>query len=70
MWPFGIVLRGMVSNHLMVPWLKTVVLSDEEKGIRLRCQAGNRKTNASEPLMKCRYLESGIRTRVTNAILG
>ncbi len=30
-WPFGIVLRGMVSNRLMVPWLKTVVLSDEEK---------------------------------------
>jgi hypothetical protein len=31
LWPFGIVLRGAVSNHLMVPWLKTVVLSDEEK---------------------------------------
>ena len=30
-WPSGIVLWGMVSNHLMLRWLKTVVVSDEEK---------------------------------------
>ena len=30
-WPFGVVLRGMASNRLMLRWLKTVVVSDEEK---------------------------------------
>jgi len=31
LWPFGVALRGVASNHLMVHWLKTVVLSDGEK---------------------------------------
>ena len=31
-WPFGAALRGEVSNRLMLRWLKTVVVSDEEKG--------------------------------------
>ena len=30
-WPFGAVLRRKASNHLMLRWLKTVVVSDEEK---------------------------------------
>ncbi len=30
-WPFGIALRGEVPNRLMLRWLKTVVVSDEEK---------------------------------------
>jgi hypothetical protein len=30
-WPFGIVLRRMVPNRLMLRWLMTVVVSDEEK---------------------------------------
>ncbi|WP_326701857.1 hypothetical protein OG909_13755 [Streptomyces sp. NBC_01754] len=30
-WPFGIALRGEISNRLMLRWLKTVVVSDEEK---------------------------------------
>jgi hypothetical protein len=30
-WPFGAALRGEASSHRMVPWLKTVVLSDAEK---------------------------------------
>src|SRR3954454_2565274 len=30
-WPFGAALRGEVSNRLMLRWLKTVVVSDEEK---------------------------------------
>jgi hypothetical protein len=29
-WPFGVALRGEASNHLMLRWLKTVVVSDEE----------------------------------------
>lgn len=30
-WPFGIALRRVVPNHLMLRWLMTVVVSDEEK---------------------------------------
>jgi hypothetical protein len=30
-WPFGIALRRVVSNRLMLRWLMTVVVSDEEK---------------------------------------
>ena len=30
-WPFEAVLRRKASNHLMLRWLKTVVVSDEEK---------------------------------------
>ncbi|MCX5323845.1 hypothetical protein [Streptomyces sp. NBC_00120] len=30
-WPFEVALRGEISNHLMLRWLKTVVVSDEEK---------------------------------------
>jgi hypothetical protein len=44
-WPSGIVLWGMVSNHLMLRWLKTVVVSDEEKAHRMR-QVGVRETIA------------------------
>jgi hypothetical protein len=31
LWPFGVVLRGEASNRLMLRWLETVVVSDEEK---------------------------------------
>ncbi|HEX7548530.1 MAG TPA: hypothetical protein VF417_06025 [Candidatus Methylomirabilis sp.] len=30
-WPFGVALRGVTPNRLMLRWLKTVVVSDEEK---------------------------------------
>jgi hypothetical protein len=30
-WPFGAVLRREASNRLMLRWLMTVVVSDEEK---------------------------------------
>ena len=32
-WPFGVVLRRKASNRLMLRWLKTVVVSDEEKAL-------------------------------------
>ncbi len=38
-WPSGIVLWGMVSNHYVLRWLKTVVVSDVEKA-SLRRQVG------------------------------
>ena len=53
MWPFGVALRGEMSNRLMLRWLKTVVVSDEEKAPERR-QVGTRKTSASEPLLTCR----------------
>ena len=52
-WPFGVVLRGEASNHLMLRWLKTVVVSDEEKAQEMR-QVGFGKVSVSEPLMTCR----------------
>ena len=52
-WPFGVALRGETSNRLMLRWLKTVVVSDEEKAPGRR-QVGIGKTSASEPLMKRR----------------
>jgi hypothetical protein len=51
--PFGVALRGEASNHLMLRWLKTVVVSDEEKAHEMR-QVGTGKASASEPLMTCR----------------
>jgi hypothetical protein len=52
-WPFGVALRGVVSNRLMLRWLKTVVVSDEEKAQVMR-QVGIGKASASESLLKCR----------------
>jgi hypothetical protein len=51
LWPFGIALRREVPNRLMLRWLKTVVVSDEEKAHVMR-QVGARKTitvEASKP---------------------
>src|SRR3954447_5139593 len=52
-WPFGVALRGETSSHLRLRWLKTVVVSAEEKAHQMR-QAGTGKASASEPLLKCR----------------
>jgi hypothetical protein len=30
-WPLGVALRGEMPNRLMLRWLETVVVSDEEK---------------------------------------
>jgi hypothetical protein len=52
-WPFGVALRGEMPNRLMLRWLKTVVVSDEEKAQVMR-QVGTGKASVSEPLMRCR----------------
>ena len=52
-WPFGAALRREASNRLMLRWLKTVVVSDEEKAQVMR-QVGIGKTSVSESLLKCR----------------
>lgn len=51
LWPFGVALRGEASNHLMLRWLKTVVVSDEEKGAQDasgRDREGERKRIAAD----------------------
>jgi hypothetical protein len=57
-WPFGAVLRRKASNHLMLRWLKTVVVSDVEKAHEMR-QVGIGKTVRSPgfrgSLWTCRY---------------
>jgi hypothetical protein len=52
-WPFGVAGRAEASNHHMLRWLKTVVVSDVEKA-PVRCQVGTRKMSSPEPLLKCR----------------
>ena len=42
LWPFGVALRGEASNHLMLRWLKTVVVSDEEKAL-VEASGGDRE---------------------------
>jgi hypothetical protein len=56
LWPFGVALRGEASNHLKLRWLKTVVVSVEEKA-HVMCQVGTGKASVSEPLMTCREVE-------------
>ena len=57
-WPPGIVLWGMVSNHHVLRWLKTVVVSDVEKA-SLRRQVGIRETTA---VRSVENFKDGIRT--------
>jgi hypothetical protein len=64
-WPFGVALRGEASNHLMLRWLKTVVVSDEEKAPVRRRQVGIGKASGSDSLMTCRNLATGIETGVS-----
>ena len=45
----------------MPRWLKTVVVSDEEKAHVMR-QVGTRKASASESLLTCRKVLVGIET--------
>ncbi len=55
-WPFGVALRGEASNRLMLRWLKTVVVSDEEKAQVMR-QVGTGKTSTCKPLVKRREIK-------------
>ena len=51
-WPSGVALQGEASNSLMLRWLMTVVVSDEEKAHVMR--VGTRKASGGEPPMKRR----------------
>jgi hypothetical protein len=61
----GAALWGEASNHLELHWLTTVVVSVEEKAARKLSGVGIGKTNASEPLMKCREVGNDIKTGVS-----
>ena len=68
--PFGVALRGVASNRLVLRWLKTVVVSDEEKA-HLMCQVGTEKVSESDSLLTCRKLIlDGIRTGDVDMSLG
>ena len=41
-WPSGVALRGEASNHPVLRWLKTVVVSDREKA-RLDASGGDQE---------------------------
>ena len=45
-WPSGVALRGEASNHPVLRWLKTVVVSDVEKAHVMR-QVGTGETTAA-----------------------
>jgi hypothetical protein len=58
--PSGVALRGEAPNHLMLRWLKTVVVSDEEKA-SLEASGGDQEDE------RCRSVENqldGIKTGV------
>jgi hypothetical protein len=62
LWPFGVALRGEASNHLMLRWLKTVVVSDRRKGARDASggdQEGERKRTAVEVSKQVDGIETG-----------
>jgi hypothetical protein len=50
--PFVAALRGEAANRLMLRWLKTVVVSDEEKA-PVRRQVGAGKTTTVEASKNC-----------------
>jgi hypothetical protein len=47
LWPFGVALQGEASNRLELRWLKTVVVSVEEKAHVMR-QVGIGKASESD----------------------
>ena len=69
LWPFGVALRGEASNHLKLRWLKTVVVSVEEKAHVMR-QVGIGKASVSEPLMTCRKSGNDIETGAIQVVPG
>ena len=51
-WPFGAALWGEASNHRVLHWLKTVVVSDAEKALVGGRQVGIGKTVRSPGLLR------------------
>lgn len=54
----GVAVQAEASNHLLLLRLRGVVVSEIGKGQSRIGQVGFAKSNASEPLMTCRNLET------------
>ena len=61
MWPFDVALRGEMSNHLMLRWLMTVVVSDEEKA-HLDASGGDREGERERTAVEVSKQVDGIET--------
>jgi len=65
-WPFGVALWGEMSNRLMLRWLKTVVVSDEEKAQEYASggdRGGERERTAEEVSKTVDGIETGASQR-------
>jgi hypothetical protein len=62
-WPFGAALRGEASNHLMLRWLKTVVVSDEEKA-PVEVSGGDQEDERKRIVAEVSKIPGGIKTGV------
>ena len=58
-------LRGVASNRLVLRWLKTVVVSDEEKA-PVEVSGGDREGERERTAVEASRMVDGIRTRATN----
>lgn len=61
--PSGVGLRGQASNHPVLHWLKTVVVSDREKAHIMMRQVGTRKTFQKMPTEEAPRWESLLKRR-------
>jgi hypothetical protein len=60
--PLEVGLREQASNRHKLRWLRATVVSVDGKGGEILCQVGIKETNASEPLMTCRNVQTGVET--------
>ena len=51
-WPSGVALQGEASSRLMLRWLTTVVVSDEEKAHAMRQVGPGRQAEANRPMKR------------------
>ena len=54
--------KGQAANQLKLLWSKALVVSVKAKGAARPRQVRTTKTNASEPLRRCRKPDDGVKT--------
>ena len=62
-WPSGVALRGEASNHPVLRWLKTVVVSDRGKGALDRVRWGPGRRSRAFGRALCSARASSLRRR-------
>jgi len=60
--PFGVAVQAETSNHLLLLYLRGVVVSESGKGRARPCQIRTVESNANEPLMTCRKRRNDVKT--------